>query len=251
MENKIIYSKTARGVREAASKTKEVSRELRKVLKAVDGKSNFQALLAALDGYTEKTLQQAVADLIKNGYIRDPDEYSVPSAPPITSPRLPVLVSHDDDEFDFTSMADIPSEPTVMVIEEAEAQIKAKVRAKQGDEAALARRKAEEAQAAEEKIRLEAKRKIKENLRRKAEALAQRKAEAECLQREAEAKAAEEAAERLRRQAWEKSKQEVETLAQRKIEEERICKEIEEQIRLDVKREVEERRQREAEVRAK
>ncbi|MDO9450480.1 MAG: hypothetical protein Q7J21_08355, partial [Rugosibacter sp.] len=198
-------------------KTKEVSRELRKVLKAVDGKSNFQALLTALDGYTEKTLQQAVADLIKNGYIRDPDEYSVPSAPPITAPRLPVLVSHDDDEFDFTSMADIPSEPTVMVIEEAEAQIKAKIRAKQGDEAALARRKAE----------------------------------AECLQREAEAKAAEEAAERLRRQAWEKSKQEAGTLAQRKIEEERICKEIEEQIRLDVKREVEERRQREAEVRAK
>ncbi|MDO9450479.1 MAG: hypothetical protein Q7J21_08350, partial [Rugosibacter sp.] len=165
MENKIIYSKTARGVREAASKTKEVSRELRKVLKAVDGKSNFQTLLAALDGYTEKTLRQAITYLIANGYLRDPDEYGELSA---SSGGLPALVSHDDDELDFTLIADTPSEPLVVATDEIEA--KAKARAKQEAEA-LKQRKAEEERMqkeAEERVRREAEAQVKQE----AEALA-------------------------------------------------------------------------------
>ncbi|MDO9450837.1 MAG: AsmA-like C-terminal region-containing protein, partial [Rugosibacter sp.] len=79
---------------------------------------------------------------------------------------------------------------------------------------ALARRKAEEAQAAEEKIQLEKQRQVEERLQREAEArakqeaevLKQRKAEEERMQKEAE--------ERLRREAEAKEREEGQKLAE-------------------------------------
>lgn len=264
MENKTIYSKTARGFREVVNKTKSVPRELRRVLESVDGKSDFQALLKALDGHSEQALQEAISELIRDGYIRDPEEYRVPSVRPGAIPRPPSLVSRIEDEFDFTAMIDAPLMPVAAAKDPAEAQ--AKLKAKQDAEAkarqeaeVLAYRKAEEGRMkkeAEVQIRREAEAKAKKDaeavaqrqaeqelarkkiealIRQEAEAkaeqeaaaLAQRKSEEDRLHREAEAKAAAEAAEVRRREIWAKSRLEAKILAKRKAEEVQAKKDAE------------------------
>lgn len=243
MADKSIYSKTARGFREVVNKTKDVSRELRRVLESVDGKSDFQTLLKALDGYSEQALQQALSELIRKGYLRDPEEYRVPSVRPGAIPRPPPLVSYADNEFDFTAMADSPPLPAASVTDPAEAQ--AKVKAKQ-DADARVRHLAAETQArnkAEAQVRQAAEAKA----RQEAEVLARRKAEEERVQQEAEAQ--------VRREAEIKAQQEAEAEALRRAEEaqaaELIAKQAKEKIRLDAQREMEARLKREAEAKAK
>lgn len=228
MEDKTIYSKTARGFREVVNKTKDVSRELRRVLESVDGKSDFQKLLRALDGYSEQALQQALAELIRMGYLRDPEEYRVPSVRPGTRPRPPPLVSHADNEFDFTA-ADSPPPLDASAIASAEAHARLK---SQHETEAL--RQAQESQAgeliakqAEEKIRLDAQREMEARLKREAEARAKKDAE-EIAQRQAEQEQARKKAEALIRQEMEaKAREAVEALAQRKAEEDRLQREAE------------------------
>lgn len=256
MEDKTIYSKTARGFREVVNKTKGFPRELRRVLESVDGKSDFHALLKALDGYSEKALQQVISELIRDGYIRDPEEYRAPSVRPGAIVRPPPLVSHAENEFDFTAMAAPPSMPAAPIVDPAEAQARkkaevqiqqeAEVKAKQKAEV-LARRKAEEdrvqkeaeaetlrraeeAQAAKEvkeKARLDAQREIEVRLKHEAEAKAEKDAEA-VAQRQAEQELARKKIEALIRQEVEaKVRQEADALAQRKAEEERLQREAE------------------------
>ena len=234
MADKSIYSKTARGFREVVNKTKDVSRELRRVLESVDGKSDFQMLLKALDGYSEQALQQALSELIRKGYLRDPEEYRVPSVRPGAIPRPPPLVSHADNEFDFTAMADSPPLLAASATDPAEAQ--AKVKATQ-DADARARRLAAETQVrnkAEAQIRQAAEAKA----RQEAEVLARRMAEEDRVQKEAET--------RRRQEAEVKARQEAEVLVRRKAEEERVQQEAEAQVR----REAEIKAQREAEAEA-
>lgn len=243
MEDKTIYSKTARGFREVVNKTKNVSRELCRVLASVDGKSNFQELLKALDGYSEKTLQQALSELIRKGYLRDPEEYRVPSLRPGAIPRPPPLVSHADNEFDFTAVADPPPLPAASATDPAEAQ--AKLKAKQ-DAEALARRLAAETQA-RNKAEAQNRQAAEAKARQEAEVLARRKAEEERVQQEAEAQ--------VRREVEIKAQQEAEAGALRRAGEtqaaELIAKQAKEKIRLDAKQEIETRLKREAEARAK
>jgi hypothetical protein len=256
MEDKIIYSKTARGFREVVNKTKGFPRELRRVLESVDGKSDFDALLKALDGYSEKALQQVISELIRDGYIRDPEEYRPSSVRPGAIVRPPPLVSHAENEFDFTAMAAPPSMPAAPAVDSAEAQARkeaeaqiqqaAEAKAKQEAEALVRRkaeedrmqkaaeaealRRAEEAQAvkeAKEKARLDAQREIELRLKHEAEVKAKKEAEA-VAQRQAEQELARKKNEALIRQEIEaKVRQEAEALAQRQAEEERLQREAE------------------------
>jgi len=236
MENKTVYSKTARGMREAADKTKDLPKDLRKVLKAIDGKSTFQDLLNSLKAYSPASLEQAVTALIQGDYIRKPEDASPPPAPPSPPPKLPpkqaAPASSEGEDLDFTSFASAPVEPAVSAVAKIEAEAKAKqeaeARAKQEAEAA-ARRKA-----AEEQARKEA----EEKLRREAEAKAKQEAEAKARQ-EAEAKARQEAEARAR--------QEAEAAARRKAAEEQARKEAEEKLR----REAEAKAKQEAEAKAR
>ena len=243
MEDKTTYSKTARGFREVVNKTKDVSRELRRVLELVDGKSDFKALLKALDDYSEKALHQAIAELIRGGYLRDPEEYRVLSARPGATARPPPLVSRAENEFDFTAMAESPSMPAAPAIDPAEAP--SRIKAKQ-DADTLARRLAAETQ-----VRNEAEAQIQQDARTKArqeaEVLARHKAEDDRVQKEAEAQ--------IRREAEIKVQQEAEADALRREEEahaaELVAKQAKEKIQLDEKREIEARLKREAEAKAK
>jgi len=228
MENKTVYSKTARGMREAADKTKDLPKDLRKVLKAIDGKSTFQDLLNSLKAYSPVSLEQAVTALIQGDYIRKLEDASPPPTPASPPPKLPpkqaVPASSEGEDLDFTSFASAPVEPAVSAAAKIEAEAKAR------QEAETKARLAAEAKArqeAEERLRQEAEAKVKlemeaEARRKAAEEQAHREAE-EKLRREAEdaaegqRKAAEEQArgeEQLRQEAEAKARQAARELAE-------------------------------------
>lgn len=234
MEEKAIYSKTARGFREVVNKTRDISRDLHSVLALVDGKSDFQTLLKALEGYSEQALQQALSELIDKGYLRDPQADPAPSAPPGAIFKSPPLASPDDNEFDFTAT------PAASATDPTEDQ--ARRRAEQADE--IAQRQAEQEQA-----------------RKKAEALirqefaAKAREEESLAQRQAESQAAAEAAEQQRREIWATSRMETKILAQRKAREEQAKRDAEalivQEAEAQIRRETEAQEQADADAMSK
>jgi hypothetical protein len=92
MDLKTIYTKTAKGLTQVNQKTQSMPRDLMKVLKAVDGKSDFSALLKKLDadpGPLEKVLNQ----LKKDGFVKI---FEVKQEDPLSD-------FGGDDDFDFTA----------------------------------------------------------------------------------------------------------------------------------------------------
>jgi hypothetical protein len=64
MEKTTIFSMTAKGLREATGKTKDLPRKLRNLLKEVDGKASFGKLVDKLAGdWSEIDLQQGLVAL--------------------------------------------------------------------------------------------------------------------------------------------------------------------------------------------
>jgi hypothetical protein len=94
MDLKTIFTKTAKGVTQVNQKTQSLSRELMKVLKAIDGKSNVTALSTKAD-VAVPALEKALATLQKDGFIK------------IFEVRQEHALSDfggdDDDDFDFTA----------------------------------------------------------------------------------------------------------------------------------------------------
>ena len=71
MDNRTIFTKTAKGVGEAVGKTKLLSRDFRKVLKEIDGNASLGLLLDRLSSYSEKKLRDMLAELAREDYIRE------------------------------------------------------------------------------------------------------------------------------------------------------------------------------------
>ena len=288
MDRKSIYTKTAKGLREVTGKTNVLRRrrDLRNVLKEIDGKSGVTELLSRLDGFSEDALRAALLNLINDGYVRE----FIRSTEYLLSPQRKVaanlgvecldftkagvdsldFTSVEGESLDFTSKASRASEAASTIglkwqDEEASRSAKAQRVRQEADMLAnletrtRARLQAEARahQQAEEKARREA----EEQARREAEAKARREAEEkarreaeEKARREAEERARREAEERARREAKEQARRNAEEQARRKAEEmarreaeERARREAEEQAR----REAEEQARREAEERAR
>jgi hypothetical protein len=75
MDSKTIFTKTAKGLGEASGKTKALSRDLRNILKEVNGTSRFEELVDKI-GSTEAKLREAFNKLMAENYIR---EFAQPS----------------------------------------------------------------------------------------------------------------------------------------------------------------------------
>ena len=60
-----IYSKTAKGMREASGKTKNLSNELRTLLKLVNGKATLEELRAQLDDDDQDALEPCIVSLVE------------------------------------------------------------------------------------------------------------------------------------------------------------------------------------------
>ncbi len=266
MDSKAVYTKTAKGLREATGKAKILRRDLRNVLKEIDGKRTASELLLKLGSVAEDELQAALLDLINGDYIREFASATVYPLPEkrklVAKPEGESLVFSNGDEprksphgeawsLDFTNDAgeslDFTNDAGVSLDFTAEASPASKTgsaneRRLRGDAASAQLAK----QAADAFAKLEAE--IKAKIR--AEARARQQAE-EAAKREAEAKAKREAEERARLEAEAKAKREAEERARLEAEE-KAKREAEERARQQAeaaRREAEARREADEEVR--
>lgn len=106
MDLKTVFTKTAKGVTQVNQKTQSLSRELMKVLKSIDGKSNIEALAEKVD-LQMPNMEKALQQLQKDGFIK---VFEVKQEVPMTD------FGGDDDDFDFTApkkiAANAPSQVT-------------------------------------------------------------------------------------------------------------------------------------------
>lgn len=244
MDNFTIFTKTAKGLGEALGKTKNLSREQRKILKEIDGKASMGDLLAQL-GMGEIKLQVAIGKLLAEDYIREFGSSAPPGA-------------HVDGEtvFGLTVPAKIEAANSQLTIGDFFRAMEQPQSQSQGASLnfknlpsldADAARKAREEEAAQVE---QARRAIEEEARRITERAQQQAAEQARRQSEQEAR---QAAEQARLEAEAKARQEAELARQRAAEQARL--QAEEQARLQeqarAKQEAEVKARREAEERAR
>ena len=91
MDAKTIFTKTAKGLTQVNKKTQSLSREMMKVLKAIDGKSNVAMLGEKVD-LVESALAKLLTALEKDGYVK---VFEVKQEEPLSD-------FGGDDDFDFT-----------------------------------------------------------------------------------------------------------------------------------------------------
>ncbi|MBU1644733.1 MAG: hypothetical protein KJ787_00165 [Gammaproteobacteria bacterium] len=275
MDKNTIFTKTAKGLREASGKTSLLTRDMRNILKEIDGRCAIRDLLKKFDAVSPADMKEALTILVGEDFIREVERESSVAPVSAARPSTPAVLPASGGDLDFTSLPPPASRPDPAVVEAAtraaeaiRAQQEAEARAK-AEAVALAQKQAQEKSAREAEALAKAKAKAdalankveEERLRHEAEERAREKSKAEAqaqaeaharklaekrAQREAEEKARQEAEARARVEAEAKAKREAEETAQREAEE-KARREAEEQAR----REAEEKARQEAEARAK
>ena len=221
MDRSTVYTKTAKGITQVNQKSASLSRDLMKVLKLIDGKSNFGQLQEKAD-MDPASLTKALNTLTKDGFARV-FQTRKEEADPFAS----------EDDFDFTAPGKMPAATQRVVasaandiselVRQQEKAEAAKKAAAQANDAARVKAKAEaEAKAraeAEAKARAEAEAKAMEQAQRAKEAADRAKAEVEAKMREEAARKAAMAAQAAKLSSEQKAKEEEE---QRKLAEARV-----------------------------
>jgi len=188
MDRTTVFTKTAKGITQVNQKSASLSKDLMKVLKLIDGKSNFGQLMEKAD-LDKPSLEKALNSLTKDGFARV-FQVRKEEADPFAA----------DDDFDFTAPGKMPASTQRVVAgaanditelarqqEKIETDAKARV---QAQEQARAKAKTE----AENRVKLEAEARAKaeaeqqamEQARRAKEASERAKAELESKMREEE-----------------------------------------------------------------
>lgn len=270
MDNYTIFTKTAKGLGETLGKTKNLSREQRKILKEIDGKASLGDLVVQI-GMDEAKLQAAIGKLLAEDYIREFGSSAPPEAraagDTVFGLTMPARIEAANSQLtigDFFRAMEQPQSQGVSLdfrdlsrsdaaeklsLENAAAQVEQTRRAIE-EEAQRITRQAQ--QQAADAARLQA----EQQTRRAAEEAARRAAE-EQAKKEAEAKAAREA-ELAQQQAAEQARRKAEEQAQREAQaaaaaEERARREAEERERKkadeEMRRQAEERTRKEAQER--
>ena len=287
MNPSAIYSKSGKGVQEAAGKTSHLSRPDRAVLSAIDGRTTLADVAEKVGKTFDADFAKLINTLDKGGFIR---EVSAGTAAPVPRPGAkpapkpaPTVPMDEASDLDFTTALSMPRgkappppqappratppppkhtvtipppPPPPSAAEKAKAE---KVAKEQQDAFAKAREEAERKAAAErERLKAEAEAKMRAdaeaNLRAEAEGRAKAEAEKKAAaEAEAKIKAAREAAVRAaaeaKAKAEEQARREREEL-ERKLEAERKAREeAERKAKEEARRLEEERKQLEEERR--
>jgi hypothetical protein len=93
MDDRTIFTKTAKGLGEAVGKTKLLSRDARKVIKEVDGKASFMVLIDRLDGMSDDKLLVILRKLIADDYVR---EFNPPAVTGEDESQIPAEAEIED-----------------------------------------------------------------------------------------------------------------------------------------------------------
>jgi hypothetical protein len=271
-----IYSKSGKGVQEASGKTSLLQRGDRAVLAAIDGRATLADVAQKVGKPYDAAFQKTIAQLDRDGFIRQLAAGAPTAAPPKPAAAAPVAKpapkpaakapegSLGDLDFSTLGASKPPSRPAAAPSAMEQTTVLRKAReeaeAKAADERDKLKKDAEaKARAeAEAKARTEAEDKLKEQAagRAKAEAEAKAKAAQEAAARmaaearakaEAEARAKVEAEAKVKLEAERKAREELE----RKLEAERKAREeVERKAKAEAERarkEAEEKARREAE----
>jgi hypothetical protein len=228
MDRNTVFTKTAKGITQVNQKSASLSKDLMKVLKLIDGKSNFGQIMEKAD-LDKGSLEKALNTLNKDGFARIFQ---------VRKEELDPFASEDD--FDFTAPGKMPAS-TQRVIAAAAGDISELVRQQekadadqksrtQAQDAARAKAKHEaESRAkleAEARSKADAEQKAMEQARRAKEASERAKAQLEVQMREEESRKRAMADQQARFTAEQKARAEEE---QRKLGELRVKAEKEAQ----------------------
>jgi hypothetical protein len=252
MNRRSILTKTGKGLMEATGKTSALSRDLRNILKEIDGKVSVSELLRTFSKMTEPELLEGLKSMEREGYLREFVGKQEEAPPRPSVPRAPTAPSAADsgEDLDFTAFT--PAKPSAKTSEDARLQAQAQDIARQAQatrarEEAAAKAKAEIAARARAEAEHKARLSARAGLDSSADVHAKAQAEAlDRARREAEERQRREAEEKARREAVTRAVIEAEQAGKREAEE-RIRREIEERTR----RENEEKARRDADVRAR
>src|SRR5260221_6953105 len=186
MNRRSILTKTGKGLMEATGKTSALSRDLRNILKEIDGKVSVSELLRTFSKMTEPELLEAVKSMEREGYLRE-FVGKQEEAPRPSIPRAPTAPSSADagEDLDFTAFT--PAKPSAKTSEDARLQTQAQDIARQAQatrarEEAAAKARAEAAARAraeaEHKARLSARAGLSAQADTRADAQAKAQADA-------------------------------------------------------------------------
>src|ERR1035437_6945074 len=109
MDRRTVFTKTAKGLMEVAGKTSVLSRDMRTLLKEIDGKATVGQVQNKLGKVPEAKLQEALQALVKNDFIRE-FKLPQPAAPP---PAAPPPQSPTAGEMDLDFTVAIPTLSTI------------------------------------------------------------------------------------------------------------------------------------------
>ncbi len=150
MNRRSILTKTGKGLMEATGKTSDLARDLRNILKEIDGKVSVSELMRTFSKMTEPELLEALKSMETEGYLREfvGKQEEAPRAPA----RPPISQSSTDggEDLDFTAFT--PAKPSARTSEDAKLHAQAQDIARQAQatrarEEAAAKAKAELADA--------------------------------------------------------------------------------------------------------
>jgi len=189
MDRNTVFTKTAKGITQVNQKSASLSKDLMKVLKLIDGKSNFGQLLEKAE-IDKGVLEKALNTLAKDGFARIFET---------RKEEIDPFASGSEDDFDFTAPNKLPAS-TQRVVAGAANDISELVRQQEkGDADKKMREQAHEA------ARVKAKAEAEARVRADAEAKARQQAEQQAME---QAHRAKEASERARLELESKMREE-------------------------------------------
>src|SRR4249920_1823035 len=86
MDRNTVYTKTAKGLMEATGKTSVLPRDMRTLLKEIDGKATVGEVHNRLRKIPEAKLQQSLTALVRNDFIREFMQKAQTAVPSAKSP---------------------------------------------------------------------------------------------------------------------------------------------------------------------
>ena len=195
MDRTTVFTKTAKGITQVNQKSASLSKDLMKVLKLIDGKSNFGQLIEKAE-IDKGVLEKALNTLAKDGFARifetrkeEPDPFGGGAG-----------AAAGEDDFDFTAPSKAPA-ATQRVIAGAANDISELVHQQEKVEADKKSR-----EQAHEAARLKAKAEVEARARAEAEARSHQQAEQQAME---QARKAKEASERAKAELESQMREEV------------------------------------------
>jgi hypothetical protein len=129
MNRRSILTKTGKGLMEATGKTSNLSRDLRNILKEIDGKVSVSELSEKFSKMTEQKLLESLSTMERDGYVREfvGKQEDKPRVPTASGPGSQSF--GDGSDLDFTAFT--PAKPNAKANEEARLQAQAQEIARQ------------------------------------------------------------------------------------------------------------------------